>query len=466
MTEPSEPTFAERSFAAAFHRFLNAYDRLLPPKEIPVREAVVDHLGMDPDGLPSVSEQLHPADHPNLQLAIDHLADDSWKLLGLPGELRHYGGFSLVGILAGRVHGMVARPTAVEYVNVAVAYEETYPCVTLGLYLGRLDGEPVAALLASSMEHGPRSGLSLEVLARDPALARAFIARVRAAMHEHDVYRGKLLGFSQSQWGSFSLTFHHLPELTRDDVILPAADLDAIELHSIGIAERADALRAAGRHLKRGLLLYGPPGTGKTLSVMYLANRMAGRTTLLLTGAGTMLLGQAMALARALQPSMVVVEDVDLVAMERMMPGRATNPFLFELLNEMDGLAADADVLFVLTTNRVELLEPALAARPGRIDQAVEIKLPDADARRRLFDLYLRGVDHQLARLDTFVAATEGVSAAFVKELVRRAVVDATPAGAARPSPITDEHVERSLTDLLVHSAPLTRAILGASSPD
>ena len=54
------------------------------------------------------------------------------------------------------------------------------------------------------------------------------------------------------------------------------------------------------------------------------------------------------------------------------------NPLLFELLNEMDGLSEDADVIFTLTTNRPDLLEPALAARPGRVDQATEITLPDA----------------------------------------------------------------------------------------
>src|SRR5688572_12792394 len=63
------------------------------------------------------------------------------------------------------------------------------------------------------------------------------------------------------------------------------------------------------------------------------------------------------------------------------------NALLFELLNQMDGLAEDADVLFVLTTNRPDVLEPALAARPGRIDQAIEIPLPDAECRRRLLEL-------------------------------------------------------------------------------
>ena len=54
---------------------------------------------------------------------------------------------------------------------------------------------------------------------------------------------------------------------------------------------------------------------------------------------------------------------------------------LFELLNQMEGLAEDEDLLFVLTTNRPDLIEPALAARPGRIDLALEIPLPDADGR-------------------------------------------------------------------------------------
>ena len=60
------------------------------------------------------------------------------------------------------------------------------------------------------------------------------------------------------------------------------------------------------------------------------------------------------------------------------------NPLLFQVLNEMDGLADDADVAFLLTTNRADLLEPALSQRPGRVDLAVEIPLPDAAGRRRL----------------------------------------------------------------------------------
>ena len=62
-------------------------------------------------------------------------------------------------------------------------------------------------------------------------------------------------------------------------------------------------------------------------------------------------------------------------------PSAGRNPLLFEVLDQMDGMAADADVAFVLTTNRPDLLEPALAQRPGRIDLAVEIELPNEMAR-------------------------------------------------------------------------------------
>ena len=86
-----------------------------------------------------------------------------------------------------------------------------------------------------------------------------------------------------------------------------------------------------------------------------------------------------------------MLEDVDLVAEERSL-GPASSPVLFDLLDAMDGAAPDADLLFLLTTNRADLLEPALAARPGRVDVAVEIELPDAAARERLLALYGRGV--------------------------------------------------------------------------
>ena len=114
---------------------------------------------------------------------------------------------------------------------------------------------------------------------------------------------------------------------------------------------------------------------GKTHTVRYLIGQLTGTTIVRLTGDALGLIAEACSVARSLQPAMVVVEDVDLIAEDRgMHPGQ--HPLLFPLLNEMDGLADDADVVFLLTTNRADLLEPALAARPGRVDQAVELALP------------------------------------------------------------------------------------------
>src|SRR5581483_9580231 len=99
-------------------------------------------------------------------------------------------------------------------------------------------------------------------------------------------------------------------------------------------------------------------------------------------------------LARFLQPAMVVIEDVDLIARAREdMRNPCEESLLNKLLNEMDGLREDAAVLFILTTNRPESLEAALASRPGRIDQAIEFPLPNDQGRAKLVALYGRGMN-------------------------------------------------------------------------
>jgi ATP-dependent 26S proteasome regulatory subunit len=163
---------------------------------------------------------------------------------------------------------------------------------------------------------------------------------------------------------------------------------------------------------------------------------------------------------------MVIVEDVDLIAEDRgMHPGQ--HPLLFQLLNEMDGLAQDADVVFVLTTNRADLLEPALAARPGRVDQAVALELPDAGARRALFDLYRGHLEVDTSGLDDVVARTEGVTASFIKELLRRAaLVAATHTAAERGLAVSAADLRSALDELLGTRNAMTRVLLGSVSAE
>ena len=104
----------------------------------------------------------------------------------------------------------------------------------------------------------------------------------------------------------------------------------------------------------------------------------------------------------------------------------APSPLLFTLLDAMDGLDQDADVVFLLTTNRAEALERALAQRPGRVDLAVEIPLPDEEARRRgSIALYAAEVGFADEAIAAAAEAAAGTTASYAKELVRRAVLRA-----------------------------------------
>jgi peptidoglycan hydrolase-like protein with peptidoglycan-binding domain len=163
-----------------------------------------------------------------------------------------------------------------------------------------------------------------------------------------------------------------------------------------------------------------------------------------------------------LQRALVIVEDVDLIAEERGMHPGQHGP-LFELLNEIDGLGEDADVTFLLTTNRADLLEPALAQRPGRVDQAVELPLPDAEGRRRLLALYGGNLDLQLSDTEPIVSQTEGMTASFFKELLRRAALISAEScrGDGHGALIVNEAHLRA-AQLLAEQNQLTRILLGA----
>ena len=209
-------------------------------------------------------------------------------------------------------------------------------------------------------------------------------------------------------------------------------------------------------------------GSGKTHTVRYLVGELTDTTIVQLTGDTLHAIKQACSIARTLQPAMIVVEDVDLIAEQRDHYGGET-PLLFTLLNEMDGLDEDADVVFLLTTNRADLLEPALASRPGRVDQAVHIDLPDRDARRRLIDLYRRGLDRRRRRLDAVLDRTDGVTASFLKELLRRAAVVAADREDSRRRPAATRlgrRPRRGLDDLLDTRNRMTRRALGLAGDE
>jgi ATP-dependent 26S proteasome regulatory subunit len=130
----------------------------------------------------------------------------------------------------------------------------------------------------------------------------------------------------------------------------------------------------------------------------------------------------------------------------------------------MDGLREDVEVLFILTTNRPEEIEPALASRPGRIDQAIEFPLPDEEGRRKLVKLYARGLEISEELMGLIVSRTKGVSPAFIKELMRRCAqfqIELSQANA-----VTQPAVDAALEEMLFTGGSLNRRLLGGESAE
>jgi ATP-dependent 26S proteasome regulatory subunit len=134
---------------------------------------------------------------------------------------------------------------------------------------------------------------------------------------------------------------------------------------------------------------------------------------------------------------------------------------LNRLLNEMDGLKEDADILFVLTTNRPEELESALAGRPGRIDQAIEVPLPDEIGRDKLVRLYGRGLPLPVPVVEEAVRRTKGVSAAFIKELMRRIAQSAIARDGG--TSVVAGDIDEALNDMLFAGGRLNVKLLGGA---
>ena len=425
-----------------------------------------EHLGVDTADLDVVEEAWPAYDHVNVQAGLDawlEVPGRSHELVGVVNFRHREFGLSEVLGSHGRPEFHGPSPGNVSRVNLASGPGgQVRPCVRCALYLVS-DGHSRAALLLRGAE--PDSGMSsvmLQVVAGDPAVAATMAAEIRELAVVHNVYRGQVISFGREMFGEREtvLRFHTRPAMTADDLILPSDTLATISRQVVAVAEHREQLLAARQHLKRGMLLYGPPGGGKTHTVRYLMSRLTDTTIVQLTGDSLYLIGQACSVARTLQPAMIVVEDVDLIAEDRgMHPG--DHPLLFQLLNEMDGLAEDADVIFLLTTNRADVLEPALAARPGRVDQAVELELPDTGARRRLFALYRGDLIVDESRLDSVLERTQGVTASFLKELLRRAAVIAAASDGAGPLSVTADQLDAALDELLDTRNAMTRVLLG-----
>lgn len=406
----------------------------------------------------------------DLQVALNEILPDGdgIQLWGMSQRSRHEG---LDFLALCEVDERVApRIGPLTYSDINVGGSDRICCLTNGLWLGT-NGESTlsfAVLLGAAAAYSSMNNIQVEIaVPQSPehrAFAQSFLLRLEQHVESSKCYRGKVLSFERSsdyRGYSQGINVHALREVDRDEVILPQETLDILDRNIIDFVKQRPALARRGMNLKKGVLLFGPPGTGKTHTVHYLARAMPGTTTLVITAEQVGLLSEYMTLARLLQPSLVVIEDADLIARQREDMDVCEEVLLNKLLNEMDGLRSDAEIIFILTTNRPESLEAALTTRPGRIDQAIEYPLPNRDGRARLARLYAGTQSVQEDVIDTIVGRTEGTSAAFIKELMRRATQYAITRD--ETAFISSQDVETAVDELLFSGGVFNRRILGAA---
>ncbi|MDQ0820818.1 DNA polymerase III delta prime subunit [Arthrobacter sp. V4I6] len=432
------------------------------PAGIQLLTTLTDHLAVPAESLSVVVEEIPPHRFVDADILMAGLAaeDADFRLLGVGGgDPRHHQ--SLSDMLQQSQFFPQFPISQPDYTNLAVGPDEQRQVVALGLWLFSHAGSPVAVLQRDANPRYGRQSASLEVLAGDTSHAAGFLSAFRRRMQNRSVLKGQVISLVMGEYGpsAAGVTFHARPALSASDVILPEGLLQKVSDHAVGIAKHRDSLNHYGQHLKRGILLYGKPGTGKTHTVKYLLSQSEGATAILLSGGSLARISEAATMARALQPSIVVLEDCDLIAEDRSF-GHGPQPLLFEVLDAMDGLDNDADVAFILTTNRVDMLERALAQRPGRVDLAVDIPLPAQAERVGLVNLYAREIPFSREAVQDAAARTAGTTASFARELVRRAVVAAALDGV----PVGDSHLAKAVEDLMADGEALTRSLLGSGT--
>jgi cell division protease FtsH len=224
------------------------------------------------------------------------------------------------------------------------------------------------------------------------------------------------------------------PKTTFSDV----AGLDEAveELQEIKeFLESPQRFQDMGAKIPKGVLLYGPPGTGKTL----LAKAVAGEAGVpffsisgsdfveMFVGVGASRVRDLFEQAKAAAPAIVFVDEIDAVGRQRgagLGGGHdEREQTLNQLLVEMDGFDMKQGVILLASTNRPDILDPALL-RPGRFDRQIVVDRPDLEGRKAILRVHARskplaeGVD-----LDVIARRTPGFTGADLANLMNEAAL-------------------------------------------
>jgi cell division protease FtsH len=224
------------------------------------------------------------------------------------------------------------------------------------------------------------------------------------------------------------------PTVTFEDVAGADEAIEELEEIKDFLKEPAKFL-AVGARIPKGVLLYGPPGTGKTL----LAKAVAGEAGVpfytisgsdfveMFVGVGASRVRDLFEQAKQNAPAIIFIDEIDAVGRHRGAGIGGGNDereqTLNQLLVEMDGFDANANVILIAATNRPDVLDPALL-RPGRFDRQIGVDSPDLQGRKKILQVHGKG--KPLAKgvdLEVLARKTPGFTGADLANVLNEAAL-------------------------------------------
>jgi transitional endoplasmic reticulum ATPase len=308
--------------------------------------------------------------------------------------------------------------------HVEIGEQRLAPPAALSAYFaaGELAPAPLVVRLCeyAGFSDGPR----LQVYTA-PANRAHGVAVIEAIMADADgaknLFRGKAL--TATEHNGLVLEVTDLPAVTRSNVIVPESVWSEIDLNVAAVTTHRELMSKLGLGVRRGVLLAGPPGVGKTVICQVIAREMLGEFTVIIVDAraGQSALAAVYKEAHTLGPTLIVLEDLDLIVGDRRKS--SDSRALSEFLAAMD-TDPSAPILTLASTNDVAALDAA-SIRTARFDSIIEIGYPDRDSAAKILSTYLRGVPGGHNVDARAVAAHFGseISGADIREIVRRTVL-------------------------------------------